>query len=66
MIGLIASFWAQYKLHSLQYLPDKNKEEILALGRKFNFVTSETSLLVLETLEQHIGICNIRKCSLKS
>ncbi len=37
----------------MQFLPEKNKDEILALGQKFNFVTSETSLLVLETVEQH-------------
>ena len=39
-------------MQELNIYPEKNKEQLLAFGRKHKIVTSQTSLLVLETLEQ--------------
>lgn len=52
--GLAARFWAQQKLAELLSSPEKNRERILALGREFNLVTPNTSLMVLETLAQYV------------
>jgi hypothetical protein len=52
--GLIPLVWAQQKLSFLNVFPEKNKDQIVELGRKFQFVTPGTSLLVLETLQQHL------------
>lgn len=52
--GLFPRFWAQKKINQLAVFPDKNKEELVRLGRRFGLVTPGTSLLVLETLEQFV------------
>ena len=52
--GLVPRFWAQRKVHELALFKQRNKSELLALGRRFGLVTPGTSLLVLETLEQHL------------
>jgi Ca-activated chloride channel homolog len=52
--GLVPRFWAQHKLAELQLAPERNRAELLALGRKFGLVTPGTSLLVLETLDQYV------------
>ncbi|MBK8727612.1 MAG: carboxypeptidase regulatory-like domain-containing protein [Holophagaceae bacterium] len=46
--------WAQKKLAALQVDPEKHREEILRLGRDHNLVTEETSLIVLEALEDYL------------
>eukprot|EP00906_Rhabdomonas_costata_P017817 RCo025893 len=51
---MVQSLWAQQRIAELEVFPERNHDEILALGRKFNVVTASTSLLVLETLEQHL------------
>jgi hypothetical protein len=53
-LGLVPLVWAQQKLSFLNVFPEKNKDAIVELGRKFQFVTPGTSLLVLETLAQHL------------
>jgi hypothetical protein len=52
--GLVPIAWAQRRLKELIVFADKNRAELLALGREFHLVTPATSLLVLETLAQHL------------
>lgn len=50
----LATAWAQARLEMLGVFAERNAEEMLALGRRFGLVSAGTSLLVLETLEQHL------------
>jgi Ca-activated chloride channel homolog len=52
--GLTPRFWAQQRVNDLAVLADENGEGLLAVGRDFNIVTPNTSLIVLETLEQYL------------
>lgn len=52
--GIACRFWAQRKVESLSALAQKHHEAMLALGRDFGIVTPDTSLMVLETLEQYV------------
>eukprot|EP01124_Arcella_intermedia_P021407 TRINITY_DN2998_c0_g1_i4.p1 TRINITY_DN2998_c0_g1~~TRINITY_DN2998_c0_g1_i4.p1 ORF type:complete len:2001 (-),score=648.20 TRINITY_DN2998_c0_g1_i4:83-6085(-) len=54
--GLVSRFWAQRKIDELQLFPEipGNSEEILELGKKFSIVTPNTSLIVLESLDQYL------------
>ena len=52
--GLVPRFWAQNQVTELSVMPDPDKAALLALGRRYGIVTPGASLLVLETLEQHI------------
>jgi hypothetical protein len=52
--GPVAIAWAQARAEALGLFPEKNAGELLALGRRFGLVTAGTSILVLETLEQHL------------
>ncbi len=52
--GLVPRAWAQRKVADLAVSPERHGQELLALGRKFGIVTPGASLLVLETLDQHL------------
>jgi tetratricopeptide (TPR) repeat protein len=52
--GPIATAWAQAKVELLGLFPERNADELLSMGRRFGLVTAGTSLLVLETLAQHL------------
>ncbi|CAF0763691.1 unnamed protein product [Rotaria sordida] len=52
--GLIRRLWAQQKLNELNAFKDKYKSDILSLGLEYSLVSQFTSLLVLETLQQHL------------
>ncbi len=52
--GLVARFWAQQKVTELAVFSERHGERLLGLGRRYGLVTPGTSLLVLETLEQHL------------
>jgi hypothetical protein len=52
--GLVAHVWAQQKVDELALQPERNHDELLALGRRFGIVTPGTSLLVLERLDQYL------------
>ncbi len=52
--GLVPRYWAQQKSAALSVDPDKNAAALLSLGKEFNLVTSETSLMVLETVDQYL------------
>jgi hypothetical protein len=53
-VGPVAVAWAQGRAEMLGLFPDRNEAELLALGQRFGLVTAGTSLLVLETLAQHL------------
>ncbi|CAF2308908.1 unnamed protein product [Rotaria sp. Silwood2] len=61
--GLIRRLWAQQKLNELNAFKDKYKSDILSLGLEYSLVSQFTSLLVLETLQQHL---QYRVCPAKS
>ena len=52
--GLVERFWAQKRIDELDVYYDHNKVEIEKLGQKYNIVTRNTTLLVLETLQDYI------------
>jgi len=52
--GPVALTWAQARAEALGLFPERNEEALLALGRRFGLVTPATSILVLETLAQHL------------
>lgn len=51
---LLALAWAGYRMRELQAEPVLNRDTILRLGPEFGLVTPETSLLVLETLDDYV------------
>lgn len=52
--GLVRRFWAQKKVEELSVFPDRNQEEMVAVGKRYGLVTPGTSLIVLEDLEQYV------------
>ncbi len=48
----IASAWAARRVDELSPRADDNREELLALGRRFSIVSPVTSLIVFERLDQ--------------
>ncbi|MDR2039313.1 MAG: DUF2135 domain-containing protein [Bacteroidales bacterium] len=52
--GNVYRVWAQKKINELDLCYEKNKEELTAIGQQFGIVTRNTSLIVLETLQDYI------------
>ena len=52
--GLVSRLWAQQKVADLSSDVDANKDALAAVGKEFNLVTPNTSLLVLETVDQYL------------
>lgn len=52
--GTIARWWAAQEAEELSIDDEGNREALVKLGQDYGIVTEGTSLLVLETLEQHI------------
>jgi len=52
--ALPSLLWARYTLAALGAEPERNAGAISALGRKFGLVTSQTSLIVLERVEDYL------------
>ncbi len=52
--GNIYKMWAQKKISELDMQYEKNKTELTELGQQFGIVTRNTSLIVLETLQDYI------------
>ena len=50
----VYKIWAQKKINELDMQYDKNKEEIKELANQFGIVTRNTSLIVLETIQDYI------------
>ena len=51
---LAAHFWASYRLHALEAEPELQRAEIRRIGQEFGIPTSETSLIVLETVADYV------------
>ncbi|MBY0574910.1 MAG: DUF2135 domain-containing protein [Undibacterium sp.] len=51
---LAADSWASYRLHSLAAEGDLARAQIRRLGQEFGIPTAETSLIVLETLQDYL------------
>src|SRR5258706_108359 len=52
--GLVPRFWGEQKVADLSVFAEKNHDELLKIGREFSIVTPNTSLMVLERLEQYV------------
>ncbi|KAG2391861.1 hypothetical protein C9374_013346 [Naegleria lovaniensis] len=52
--AIIPLLWAQQKIDSLSAFPHLFKDEIRKIGQDFRIVTDNTSLVVLETLDQYL------------
>ncbi|MDE0820256.1 MAG: DUF2135 domain-containing protein, partial [Opitutales bacterium] len=52
--GLSRRIWAQKKIAELELRPSKYEEDITALGREHSIVTRNTSLIVLDRLEDYV------------
>lgn len=50
----IKRIWASMKIEELDLQFEKNKEEITRLGKEFSIVTQNTSLIVLDRLEDYV------------
>lgn len=52
--GLIERIWAQKMINELNFNPIKNSDSITQVGKKYSIVTSNTSLIVLDRVEDYI------------
>ncbi|CAF1380685.1 unnamed protein product [Adineta steineri] len=52
--GLLRRLYAKQMLAELTAFPEKNKQRILDIGMKYSIVSDLTSIIVFETLQQHI------------
>lgn len=50
----ISKFWAQKKLNELEIFEKDNKSEIKNISRQFGLVSNNTSLMVLENVEDYV------------
>ena len=50
----VSKVWAQKKIAEMDIQYEKNKEDIEALGKDFEIVTRNTSLMVLESLSDYV------------
>lgn len=51
--GLVERMWAQKYLNELNFNPTKNADEITRIGKKYSVVTNNTSLIVLDRVEDY-------------
>jgi hypothetical protein len=51
----IEKLWAQKKIANLDFQYAKNSEEIELLGKKYGIITKNTSLIVLENIQDYIA-----------
>jgi len=52
--NLLSFVWARNKIADLQAAAEPNEKQIARLGKQFGVVTPYTSLIVLESLNQHV------------
>jgi len=50
----VKRLWATMKISELELQPEKFKEQITGLGKSFSVVTSNTSLIVLDRVEDYV------------
>jgi len=51
----VHKIWAQKKIEELDLNYEKNRAELIALGQQFGIVTRNTSLIVLESVDDYIN-----------
>jgi hypothetical protein len=51
---ILARAWAATRVADLSVFPERNDKEMLALGQRYGMVTPNSSLIVLETLQQYV------------
>lgn len=51
---MLRRYWAQKKIDELLVFPDANEDEITRVGKQYSIVTPNTSLIVLERIEQYV------------
>ncbi|MCZ4694489.1 DUF2135 domain-containing protein [Ancylomarina euxinus] len=51
----VARIWASKKIASLEFDEEINQKDILTLGQKFNIVTSNSSFIVLDRVEDYVA-----------
>ena len=52
--GMVKRIWGQKKITELDMLFDKNEEEITNIGKELSIVTRNTSLIILDRIEDYI------------
>lgn len=52
--NIVERVWAEKKIAELDLLYDKNRNEIESLGREYNIVTRNTSLIVLDDIRDYV------------
>ena len=52
--NIVQRMWAQMRIADLSLVYDQNKDEIGKIGKKYNLVTRNTSLIVLEDVRDYI------------
>lgn len=52
--SILSRIWAEKKIAELSLNEAKNKEEITQIGKQFGIVTSNTSLIVLESINDYV------------
>jgi Flp pilus assembly protein TadD len=52
--AMVAALWARMKIEALEAQYDLNRAEIRRLGQSFRLVTRETSLIVLDRIEDYV------------
>ncbi len=50
----ISKFWAQNKIAELEIFSNENQKEIRNIGKQFGIVTDNTSLMVLESVDDYV------------
>lgn len=53
-LAMVAALWARMKIEALEAQFDLNRAEIRRLGQTFRLVTRETSLIVLDRIEDYV------------
>ncbi len=51
---LIKRIWAQKKIAELDMMYEKNEQKLTALGKEFSIVTRNTSLIILDRIEDYV------------
>jgi len=51
---LLRRAWAQQRVAELMRSPERNQEDLIAIGKQYGLVTPYTSLIVLDGLEQYV------------
>jgi len=51
---LVKRLWAKEKLKSLNTEKEKNKKQIISLAKQYHLITSYTSMLILDRIEDYV------------